>query len=164
MARRKKKDEKGAYGCLILCLVGLLLFAVSIGRLASAFKNPGGGVKNENTRKSDVVKKKPSKNALFRTKLDFLVKREEFAWYKIKDGDVFMAFKGDVMPKDYKKLANTVAKIGSENMDGKIDCKVWVVSEKTKVDEIRKNVNHLENAKVFYETWARLGTCSESDE
>lgn len=132
-------------GCGIIGLAFIVLLVVIIGMFGRA-----------NSREKDVLKTERRKDAgkIIEDSLQYLCTVKEIAWYKVVGNDVYIAFKGNVLPDDYKIIANAAAQNAGKSMiesnQAITRCSVWVLPESSKPGDTRDvfyNVN-VRNGKI----------------
>jgi hypothetical protein len=148
MEKEKEKKKMGCCGMVVLALLVLAVgAAVMVGRGIDGAREVLEG-------RGDA----PKGCDILAGRLDYLGKLEDVAWHAVDNYDVYMAYKGNDIPLDFKAVANAAAKAGSDALveagHGITLCAVWVVPEEAKPGDI---------GTVYYSVSARKGRIEKKD-
>jgi hypothetical protein len=137
---------------LLIIAVAIIVSAVNKGMEQTRAGNKGQGAKPQNA--AQTTKTVPrAANPTLQKALAYLPQNvKELAKYKIIGNDVYIAFKGNVLPEDYKIIANAAAVNGSQALvkagETPSRCTAWILP----VEAEAGNVNQ-----IFYTVTARNG-------
>lgn len=135
--------KKRGCGCGIAGIAFIVLLVIIVGMFGNANSEAQKALKTE--RRQDTGK-------IIEDSLQYLGTVKEIAWYKVIGNDVYIAFKGNVLPDDYKAIANAAAANASRSLtdsgEAVTRCSVWVLPESSAPGGI---------SNVFYNVNARKG-------
>lgn len=145
---RPNKKKKGCIGCFLVILI-IVIIAIAVSKTEQRNSHE---TKTETVSKKEEVKKNQPGNPILISHLSYLKKIKEITRIEITGYDVYLSFKNNQLPEDYKLICNAAAVNGSEALvkqDESITrCSVWIIPENAEMGD----VDH-----VFYEVTARKG-------